>query len=62
MAVQFNSHNLKLVQFILDLKLNVNACDYQNMTPLHHAVLTNNCELVNMLIEYGADVNAVDKY
>ncbi|MFT0727960.1 ankyrin repeat domain-containing protein, partial [Synechococcus sp. F70.1] len=38
----------------------VNAPDWQGLTPLHKAVLSGNLELVDLLLAHGASVHALD--
>ncbi|MCP4134848.1 MAG: peptidoglycan DD-metalloendopeptidase family protein [bacterium] len=40
---------------------NINALDSRKNTPLHYAILNNYLDLAKLLIENGADVNAVNK-
>ena len=43
-------------------KVDVNAAAADTSTPLHWAVETNNLEIVNLLIDAGANVNAATRY
>ena len=39
-----------------------NSVGWHGLTPLHQAALKNNQELVDLLLEYGADVNRPNAY
>lgn len=39
-----------------------NSVGWHGLTPLHHAALKNNQELVDLLLEYGANVNRPNAY
>jgi ankyrin repeat protein len=43
---------------LLKLKANVEFCDEQGLTALHHAVLSGHGDVVHVLLEQGADINA----
>ena len=59
-----NRGDIDAVKEFLDQGGNVNLQDEPGMTPLHHAVNSNwkgkNFEIVNLLIERGADAKAID--
>ena len=55
-AIQSQS-STEVIQFLLDLKADVNAETALQDTPLHLAVKTN-IETVLLLIKYGANINA----
>ncbi|XP_065346711.1 uncharacterized protein LOC135943972 [Cloeon dipterum] len=56
------NRNLDLLEVLLVNNADVNA-EYQFLgnTPLHHAALENYPEIVEKLVDYGADVNLQDK-
>ena len=55
------SNNVEFVKFILDNKIvDVKSQDVRKQTPLHRAATIDNVEIVKILIEHGADVNALD--
>lgn len=41
-------------------EVNINQKNHVGLTALHHAVLTNNLDIVKILLSYGSDVNAQD--
>jgi ankyrin repeat protein len=43
---------------LLKLKADVEFCDEQGLTALHHAVLSGHGDVVHVLLEHGADINA----
>lgn len=54
----------KIIEVLLDQGVQVNSCDNDGMTALHHINFSNDFvdnECMNLLLERGADVNAVDK-
>ena len=51
----------KFLKCILDKVKNVNICDSHGHTPLHIACTTSRYKNVRLLLQYGADVNAVTK-
>lgn len=52
--------NVDEVQAILDTGINVNTVDADGRTPVIHASIDKNLDLVKMLKERGADVNVRD--
>lgn len=62
LAVERN--DVKKVELLLSNGADVNAKNFNNITPLHLAALRyfhdKNLELIKVLLEYGADVNALD--
>jgi hypothetical protein len=42
-------------------RIDINTQDTQGMTPLHHAALVGNLRAIELLIQTGANVNAIDK-
>ncbi len=59
-AVRIN--DIKLVQFFIDEKINLNDKDRFGYTPLHLASRFNHLDIANKLIDNGASVNTIDKY
>jgi len=59
-AVRIN--DLKLVQFFIDEKINLNEKDRFGYTPLHLASRFNHFDIAKKLVESGASVNSTDKY
>lgn len=59
-AVRIN--DMKLVQFFIDEKINVNDKDRFGYTPLHLASRFNHLDIATKLIDNGASVNTTDKY
>ncbi len=59
-AVRIN--DIKLVQFFVDEKINLNEKDRFGYTPLHLASRFNHLDIATKLIENGAEVNTTDKY
>lgn len=56
------SRNADLVRFVLDRGAHVTHCGSHERTALHQAVqLRNNHAVLQLLLERGADVNAVDE-
>ncbi len=53
--------NIEKVKILLKSKVNLNATDSREMTPLLIASVDNNLELVKLLVEAGADVNRKQK-
>ena len=53
--------NIKAVKYHLDAGVNVNVEDnFFNRTPLHHAAIEDQKEIVELPIDNSADVNAKD--
>lgn len=59
-AVRVN--DLKLVNFFIDQKINLNDKDRFGYTPLHLASRFNHLDIAQKLIGNGATVNSIDKY
>lgn len=58
-----NEGKIDIVRTILNAKPEcVHAKDEDGYTPLHRACYNNNIELAKLLIQYGADVNAVTDF
>jgi len=51
-----------LIQFLLDVGVNIKQKDQQGATLLHYAVRGDNYKLVKSLVRKGAEVGAVDRY
>jgi ankyrin repeat protein len=51
---------IEIADFLLKYGAMVNVPGYDNITPLHEAVLNNKLEAVKLLLMYGADVEARD--
>ena len=45
-----------------ELGADVNARDHEGYTPLHHAAARGDTEMIEYLVEHGADVGAVSRY
>jgi len=57
--VQRGGRSVEIFKCLISHGADVNAKDYQNDTPLHHAVKWNdNVEVIRFLVSQGADVNA----
>jgi ankyrin repeat protein len=52
---------LDILKLLLDRKANLNVRDTYSLTPLHEAAVNGKANIVTMLIEAGADVNAQQK-
>ncbi|MDE1151385.1 MAG: ankyrin repeat domain-containing protein [Micavibrio sp.] len=48
------------VAMMLTTGSNVNACDAEGLSPLHHAVLAGDAALVKTLLQHGADLNKTE--
>lgn len=58
-----NEGKIDIVQTILNANPNcVNTKDEDGYTPLHRACYNNNIELAKLLIQYGADMNALTDF
>lgn len=53
------SQDLRLFQALMDVGLDVNGANRAGVTPLMFAAAYNNAEVVNFLLEHGADASAV---
>lgn len=51
---------VEIADLLLKYGAMVNVPGYDNITPLHEAVLNNRLEAVKLLLMYGADVEACD--
>ena len=59
LAVQY-TENAKLNRMLLDKGANVNERNDHKQTSLHKAIQPGNAAIAQLLIDYGADVNALD--
>jgi ankyrin repeat protein len=48
-----------LLKLLLDFEANPNACNPEGLTALHSVARTHNTECAVLLLEYGADLNAM---
>lgn len=48
-----------LLKLLLDFEANPNACNPEGLTALHSVARTHNTECAVLLLEYGADINAM---
>jgi ankyrin repeat protein len=48
-----------LLKLLLDFEANPNACNPEGLTALHSVARTHNTECALLLLEYGADLNAI---
>lgn len=55
MACLLNAN--KCVEKLLVLKADPNNCDSYGLTPLHHASMNDNAELVKLLVQNGGNIN-----
>ena len=55
-----NNNPLNIVQTLLNNGVQANDTNDRNQTPLHFASRCNNVDIMSLLIDYHADVNAVD--
>jgi len=58
-AIEFNN-SLKLIDALLAAGAKVNAKDFVNNTPLHFAALEGRKDVVELLLQQGADKGAVN--
>ena len=56
-----NGHEEKLQALLTPLNVNCHAEDGRKSTPLHLAAGYNRTRIVQLLLKYGADVQAKDK-
>ena len=56
--VTFLNRDPKIVQFLIDNKAKVNEPDLFNVTPLHNAIQKEETEIVQILLQAGADLYA----
>lgn len=56
-----HSKSLETARILIDAGANVNCCDWEDYTPLHHAVQEVRWDLVELLLESGADPTAEAK-
>ncbi|WP_333023055.1 ankyrin repeat domain-containing protein [Wolbachia endosymbiont of Pentidionis agamae] len=60
-VASLNEKILKIVKFLLEKEVDVNAVDNYGYTPLHHAAEKGLTEIAKLLLENEADVSAIDK-
>jgi outer membrane protein OmpA-like peptidoglycan-associated protein len=56
------ARDLKLAQFLIDQKIDLNTKDIYGYTPLHIAVRLKEYEITELLIQNGGNVNTFDNY
>ena len=49
-----------MIKFLLDNGANVNIPGLENTTALHEAIAKGNRKVVELLLNYGADINAMN--
>lgn len=55
--------SIKLAQYLIESGIDINAQTlYEDATPVHHAVLKNNCEMVSLLLNNNANLLLRDSY
>ncbi|MDP4145517.1 MAG: ankyrin repeat domain-containing protein [Bacillota bacterium] len=54
--------NIDVITMILDKGANVNSVNISGKTPVFYCNFSFSIELLNLLVKYGADINARDKY
>jgi len=52
--------SLKILQLLVEYGGNVNICSYSNVSPLHRAITKKHIDVVEFLLENGADVDKND--
>jgi ankyrin repeat protein len=57
-----HDHDIELVRKLLSGSHDANGTDYDSRTPLHIAAAVGDKEIAQLLIDYGADVFAADKW
>ncbi len=55
-----NTKQMARLFHLIKNKININARDENGYTPLHRCVIRNNLELIQQLIQLGADPNTID--
>ncbi|ARE67224.1 SWPV2-ORF006 [Shearwaterpox virus] len=53
--------NKDIVITLLELGANVNARDYYEKTPIHYAAVRNSVVIINTLLDYGAEIEALSQ-
>ncbi|AZL16249.1 ankyrin repeat domain-containing protein [Rickettsiales endosymbiont of Stachyamoeba lipophora] len=56
------SQNIRLVEHLLNLGMNINSLNSVGLSPLHIAIILGDKTLLNCLVEHQADVNTLDQY
>ncbi|XP_057336431.1 poly [ADP-ribose] polymerase tankyrase-2-like [Microplitis mediator] len=51
-----------MVTFLLEIGMDVNEYDDDRSAPIHHALMARNNDILQLLLNYGADVDAKNKY
>jgi ankyrin repeat protein len=60
LAVFAEAGNLEAVEFLLKKGASIDAVDSLNFTPLLHAVYKGHLNIARLLLDWGADVNAIE--
>ncbi len=60
-CARFNP-NFRIIKLLLDKGADVNAVNISGKTPVFYCTFSYSVELLNLLVQYGADLNIRDKY
>jgi hypothetical protein len=61
MAAKFNSQTEIVNSLLKNEKMSINQCDRTGTTALHHAIMASNTEIVQFLLDNGADPKRLDQ-
>jgi ankyrin repeat protein len=59
-CIAVKNDHYEIVEFLIKKKASVNERESQKFTALHMAVITNNIDIVKLLIDSDAEVNCVN--
>jgi len=57
-----SSKNTEIIEFLLKNKANVNLSNHNNTSPLYRAIVCNDLKMAQLLIDHGADLQALDDH
>ncbi|EFX68293.1 hypothetical protein DAPPUDRAFT_260337 [Daphnia pulex] len=60
-AAKFNSKTVVVNSLLKDKKIKIDQCDATGTTALHHAIMASNTEIVQFLLDNGADPKRLDQ-